>query len=151
MNVPQLLENVTMRSEQEAIEMAPLKLKFGTADYEVPVLRISKQREWRQKFMEIGAQLFGTTDQPATNASFQAGLAFVFLEYPEKVADLVFAYDVSGKLPQEVILEQATEEQLARAFSKIMVVAFPFARELAMTMQILEKAKTYQRLAKSTN
>jgi hypothetical protein len=149
MNIPGMESLLSARSEQEAVEMAPIVVKFGTAEYKIPVLRMMQAREWRKQFMEIAVDVFGVTSPGATNDTFKAGLAFMFLEFPEKVADLVFAY-AGDELPKDAVLKHGTEEQLARAFSKIMVVAFPFSRELAMTSQILEKAKQFQLSARST-
>jgi hypothetical protein len=153
MQLPGMEVLMTGRSEQEAVEMRPIKVKLGTAEYEIPVLRIAAQRAWRQQFIDIASKVQAATSPEATAATFRAGLAFAFLQFPELVCDLVFAYDKSGVLPREAVMDEktgATEEQMARAFSKIAVVAFPFAQQLAMTVQILEKAKSFQASARST-
>jgi hypothetical protein len=144
-----IVQNLLSRTEQESAEMLPIVIKLGTAEYKVPVLTISKQRAWREKFFNIATNLEGMLGPTANGDTFKAGLAFVMLRFPEKVAELVFEY-AGDVLPQDVVLQQATEEQMARAFSRIMVVAFPFGPALALTTEVLEKAKSYQASAKST-
>lgn len=144
------LENLTTRTEQEAVNMAPIRVKFGTATYDIPVLGMSKQAAWRQKFFDIAINLEGQLEQDPTTPRFQAGLAFVLLRFPEKVAELVFEY-AGDVLPKDVVLDQGTDEQMARAFSRIWMVAFPYGPALALTVQTWEKAKKFQASARSTN
>ena len=66
----------------------------------------------------------------STLPQLSRGFTATLIQFPEKIADLVFAYDKS--LPQEVILEEATEEQISSAFSAIMLVAYPFLQPLAL-------------------
>jgi hypothetical protein len=72
--------------------MLPIVIKLGTAEYKVPVLTISKQRAWREKFFNIATNLEGMLGPTANGDTFKAGLAFVMLRFPEKVAELVFEY-----------------------------------------------------------
>jgi hypothetical protein len=61
------------------------------------------------------------------------GLGEAFLCFPEKIAELVFAY--APNLPKEKILDPetgATEEQFALAFSQIESVAFPYLRQVLL-------------------
>jgi hypothetical protein len=70
------------------------------------------------------------------------GLAGALVEFPEKLADLVFAYGT--ELPKDEILEKATEEQIAAAFSAIMVVAFPFLAQLGLVTQLVRATSNPQ-------
>lgn len=144
------LENLTSRTEQEAVDMAPIRVKFGKAEYQIPILGMTKQSAWREKFFQTAISLEGQLDQNYQGGPFQAGLAFVLLRFPEKVAELVFDY-AGEALDRDAVLENGTDEQMARAFSKIWMVAFPYGPALALTVQTWEKAKKFQASARSTS
>jgi hypothetical protein len=113
-----------------------MKVKFGETEYDIKPLRIIKAREWRQKMMskmqEIGAEM---SKEAAGERQLMQGLGYILLQFPTVVADLVFEY--APDLPEDKVLEDATEEQMAIAFGKIMQVAFPFQGELRTIMQVM--------------
>ena len=119
------------RTEQEMLSQAPLKLQFGGKEYEIPILTIGKSRIWREKLVTAVTEIGGLGISVAN-----LGVAFVAL--PEKMADLVFAYD--PELPKDTIIETATEEELAAAFSAIVSVALPLSPMLAL-MKVLWPGK----------
>ena len=119
------------RTDDDKLSIAPIRVQFGGKPYEIPILKILNARSWREKFIATVAGMVGELGGEVTNIeNFLGGFAFAFLRFPEKLADLVFAYDVT--LPRAVIETDATEEELALAFSQIMLVAFPFASALTM-------------------
>ena len=128
--------NVLKRSEEDILTQAPIKAKFGGAEYEIKPLRIMKAREWRGKLMEkmkeVGVEM---SKEAGGEKQLMQGLGYVLLQFPTVVADLVFEY--CPELPEEKILEDATEEQMAIAFGKIMQVAFPFQGELKTILQVM--------------
>ena len=126
------------RTESEILAKAPIKVKLGEKDYKIPVLTVLPARDWRTK---LDASMAGLADsfkvvESASANAVASGLTFALIQFPEKVADLVFDY--SGEsLPKDEILAAATEEQLATAFSAIMQVAYPFLPQLAMVTQVM--------------
>jgi hypothetical protein len=130
---------VKPRTDDEKLSLAPIKVQLGGKPYEIPVRKILSARAWREQFIKsvttIGTELKGDV---TSVENFIGGFAFAFLQFPEKLADLVFAY--APDLPRDVIETDATEEELAIAFSAIMQVAFPFASELTMVSQVLKSA-----------
>lgn len=139
------------RTEEQILARAPIILQFGGQSYEVPVLTILKARQWREKLIaeakEIAGALNGDTN--GRDESFFIGLGTVFLGFPEKMADLVFAY--GPELPANDILESATEEELGIAFAQIMKVAFPFSRQLSLMNSIFQVGASLSASGKSTN
>src|ERR1035441_7952907 len=113
------------RSEEQVLTKAPLKVKLGNEDYELPILAIPRMAEWRHKVIATAKEIGGL-------GVSLAGLGEAFLAFPEKIMGLVFAY--APNLPQDKILDPdkgATEEQFALAFSEIESVAFPYLRQAA--------------------
>lgn len=140
------------RTEADILACAPIKVRLGKTDHDVPVLTILKARKWREQFVEelktisgaLGAETQGADD------AFFGGLAAGWLQFPEKIADLVFAY-AGESLKREEIEETATEEELVAAFAQITKVAFPFLRQLAAVNQVLGTAATLSQSRKSVN
>lgn len=124
------------RTDSDILAKAPIKVLLGSTEYDVHPLTILKAREWRAKvnesFQSI-AQSFAAKPEPG---NLGPALTGALLAFPEKLAELVFAY--APDLPQQTILEEATEEQMNAAFGKIMKLAFPFVGQLAQTIQILK-------------
>ena len=127
-----------LRTEDDAVAQTPLSVKFGKEDYSIPLLTVMPQREWRKKlFAELVPILavfqFNTEGKTVTD-----GLTACLLQFPEKLAELVFAY--APALPKDQILDSATEEQLVAAFAAVMGVAFPFVPEIRRVTKILTNA-----------
>lgn len=127
------------RTEEQILTQAPIKVMFGEVEYDIKPLRILKAREWRvtliEKLKDVMGQLSG---QAEGEKQLMSALGYVLVQFPETLAELVFAY--AEYLPQDKILEEATEEQMAKAFGKILQVAFPFQGELRTMMQVLTPA-----------
>jgi len=139
------------RSESDILSKAPVKLKLGEKEYKIPVLTILPAREWRLK---LNASLSAIVDsfkmvETAESSAVASGLTAALIQFPEKVAELVFAYAGETLKPEE-ILASATEEQLAQAFSAIMQVAYPFLPQLSLVTNVMRAAPPPQ-LAKFTN
>lgn len=124
------------RSESEILTKSPIKVTLGEKVYEIPVLTVLPTREWRMKLDASLGDIVRNFQQTAgsdTNA-FVTGLTGALIHFPEKLSDLLFLY-AKDKLPQEEILANGTEEQIAVAFSAVMAVAYPFLPQLAMVRQ----------------
>lgn len=138
------------RTEEEILAQAPIKMRFGAADYDVNILRFTKAREWRENAIKAVQEIVAAhTAECATNDAFTHGLAFFFLEFPDKMVDLILAYAVD--VPRAVIENDATDEQVAFAFGQVVSIAFPFTKELATISSVMGTAATYPRSAKSSN
>jgi hypothetical protein len=139
------------RSEADILARAPIKVQFGGKEYDVQVLTILKARKWREQLADVAKDIAGklSGDTNGIDGAFFSGLAAGFLQFPEKIADLIFSY--APDLPRQEIEESATEEELALAFSQIMKVAFPFVRQLALVNTVLSTAQSLSPSAKFTN
>jgi hypothetical protein len=123
------------RTEDEILAQAPLEVILGKEKYPIPLLAVKPQREWRKKLFAELAPILAAFNFKVDGKSMTDGLTAALLQFPEKLTELVFAY--APDLPQETILESATEEQIAAAFSAIMAVAFPFLPQLATATTLL--------------
>jgi hypothetical protein len=126
------------RTESDILAKAPIKVKLGDKDYKIPVLTVLPSREWR---ISLNTELSGLTGsfkvvEAADSNAVASGMTFALIQFPEKVADLVFLY-AGEVLPKDEVLANATEEQIAAAFSAVMQVAYPFLPQLAMATQVM--------------
>lgn len=118
--------------------MAPIKVRFGTTDYEIKLLRTNPQRKWREKLVAFYGEIVGNFSLSAVNLEvgvFKGGLIAALIKSPEKLAGLLFEY--APDLPRDTILDESTEEQIVHAFQEVLEVAFPFVAVLKMTTEIL--------------
>lgn len=129
------------RTEAEMISKAPVKVKLGAKDYDIPVLTILPSREWRIKLNEAMASILASFDftEHADAENLGHGLTSALIRFPEKMADLIFAY-AGDVLPKDEILATASEEQIGTAFSRIMEVAFPLV-PLKMAMKAAQQVR----------
>lgn len=124
------------RTEDDILSQAPVKVKLGEKEYELKPLTCRKAREWRLKLSESLSVITASFGQSPEPGNLGPALTSALISFPEKLLELVFAYEPS--LPRETILDEATEEQVASAFSVIMKLAFPFLGQLATTVQIMK-------------
>jgi hypothetical protein len=122
------------RTEDEIIARTPLSATLGDEKYAIQLLAITPQREWRKKLFAELVPILASFNLGA-DGNMATGLTAALLNFPDKLCDLVFAY--APELPREKILVDASEEQIASAFSKIMAVAFPFMPQLATVTNLL--------------
>jgi hypothetical protein len=129
----------TQRTEDQVLAKAPITVTLGVKEYQIKLLSIKAQREWRQKMsqeMQEVVNQFAPTSKAPNAGVFSAGLTVALTQFPEKLTELVFAY--APDLPREQIMEDATEEQISVAFSKIVQVAFPFLAHLGMVKAAIQ-------------
>ena len=130
------------RTEDEILSRAPLKVRLGDRDYEVPLLAVMAQREWRKNLFAELAPIISTFESKLAAGSMSQGLTAALLQFPEKIAELFFAYAKAlSEEDQKKILAEATEEQLIAAFEAVKAVAFPFSPTLEQMRQLV-KANT---------
>jgi hypothetical protein len=182
----QLRLQMEKRTESDMVAKAPVKVRLGDKDYRIPVLTVLPARDWRIKLnTEFGSLTGNFKVIEATDSNAMASaMTFSLIEFPEKVADLIFTYRTYGFLwesvikegllsdlwyprflellaaeplpeapdfPRAEILANATEEQLATAFSAVMAVAYPFLPQLTLATQVMASSATRPQLAKFTN
>src|SRR5678816_4953706 len=97
------------RTEADMLAMTPLVATFGEAEYFIPILTVIPSREWRLKLNEGLAGIansFANAFEPGSaveaSSEISKNLTLQLVEFPEKVADLVFAY--AKDLPRDEIL-----------------------------------------------
>ena len=122
-----------MRNEDQIISQEPIKVSFGGKEYQIKPLIRKEAREWRVKFAKMWGQITYSTGVTTDNADkFQDALNNIYVDMPDQLAELVFAY---GKdLPKDEIDAVATDAEMIEAFEVIYEVAFPFVRSLVKTM-----------------
>ncbi len=133
------------RTEQQVMSKEPLEVTLGGTKYKLPILPLAKMSAWRAKVIA------DATEIGELGVSIQA-LGRALVAFPEKIVDLVFAYDPS--LPRDAILDPengATEEQFALAFSEIQSVAFPYLRQVSLMNSLFLMAQSPSALEKSTS
>jgi len=135
------------RTDAQMLGQLPIKLFFGEQTYDVKVLTVIKNREWKEKLAVKFGVIIGQLDAPAEISNFLGGLTMALIQMPDKLAEMVFEY--APDLPKEDILKIATDEQICLAFSEIMQVAYPFLAQLG-TMRQVAKSEKWQQMANST-
>lgn len=122
-----------MRSEEDKLVQASLKIVLGGKEYEVRPLVIRDSRAWRAQFAKLIGALPGyanvTTDTPD---QFGVAMEAMLVAMPDQVTDLVFAY--AKDLNRDEIESLATDAEIAKAFEQIVEVAFPLARSMVGAM-----------------
>jgi hypothetical protein len=101
------------RSESDILAKAPIKVKLGDKEYKIPLLTVLPAREWR---IMLNTELSGLTGsfkvaEAADSNAVASGMTFALIQFPEKVADLVFLYRTYGFLWQSVVKEDIPDSQ----------------------------------------
>ena len=116
------------RSEDDKITQAPIMVSFGGKQYEIKPLVIKESREWRRQFAEVLKNLPLFVNVADTTEHFQKVINGMFMDVPDKVIDLIFAY--AKDLPRDEIEAVATDVEMSVAFESILEVAFPLSRSM---------------------
>lgn len=122
------------RSEEDILSKAPIKVRLGDSEYDIKPLPILKARQWRTKLTETMKSIVSDMSVEQTATNIGPAMTAALVAFPDKVSDLVFAW--SPDLPVEKVLAEATEEQMTIAYSKIMVLAYPFLAPLHLTLKV---------------
>jgi hypothetical protein len=133
------------RTEEQILAKTPLEITLGEETYKLRILPVTRMSEWRAKVTG------SATEIGKLGVSLQ-GLGAALVAFPEKIIELVFAYDPT--LPKDKILSPengATEEQFALAFSEIQSVAFPYLRQLSLMNSLFLMAQNPSALEKFTS
>ena len=126
------------RTEEEKIVQAGIEVVLGGKGYAIKPLVIKDSREWRKGVVGLLSSLpqytSVTTDTPD---EFGEALNAVMVALPDKVTDLFFLY--AKDIPREEIERTVTDAELAKAFEKVVELAFPLAQSLTKTMEHLAR------------
>jgi hypothetical protein len=122
------------RTEEDAFRRTPIEVTLGTEKYGLKPLARTYACIWREKLTQTMQGIVGSMSAEQSTTTLGPALTAALVAFPDKVAELVYAW--APELPVEKINAEATEEQLALAFSAIMVMAYPFLAQLAMTVQV---------------
>jgi hypothetical protein len=120
------------RTEEEQLLMSPARARLGETEYEIRPLPMRKAAEWRVKFAEEVRAITEHMNAETTGADkFVGGLKFAFVNFPERISDMLFSY--APNLPRETIENEASDEQVAAAFTTVLQLSFPYTPLLGMT------------------
>lgn len=122
------------RTEDEIISMSPIVVTLGAAKYPLKPLSPNKAREWRTKLNEVMFTIVGDLSAEQSTTNIGPAMTAALVAFPDRVQELVFAW--APELPKDKLLDEATEEQFAFAYSAIMVMAYPFLVPLALSMKV---------------
>lgn len=123
------------RTEEQILSKAPIKVRLGDEEYDIKPLPIMKAREWRSTLVETMRGIVGDMAAEQCRENVGPALTAALCGFPDKVAELVFAW--APQINKEKIMEEATEEQMARAFSAVMVMAYPFLAPLVLVTKVV--------------
>lgn len=129
--------------------MKEIVIQIGGVDYEVPPLKIKPARIWREtlssKFDVIvnamtGAGIIEVKDLKGIGELVDS-LRGTLIGSIDTVFDLVCSYAPAIEKDRERIEEDAYDEEIIEAFTKILVLAFPLGKIL-LTMSGLAASTT---------
>ncbi len=128
-----------MRTEDQKLTQAGIKVILGGQEYEIRPLVIRESREWRAKVIKLIAPLPEYVKVTMDNTEdFEKVLSLILVTMPDQVVDLFFEY--ARDLNREEIEGDATDVEMKEAFNEVIKIAFPLASVLPETMmQILPK------------
>jgi hypothetical protein len=128
-----------MQSEDEVVAQSAMTVTLGGTPYDIKPLTLGKAMAWRKKFApELSKIMAGYGMQSAGPQDY----LLAFVDSAELMTGVVFGY--APDLPQDTILDSATEQEMFQAFATVMAVAFgPFLGEAMFLTQFkkqMEKA-----------
>lgn len=131
------MSNVKDRTEEEIIGQLPIRVRLGETEYEIKPLRILEAMKWREELSKAMGEVLGTFNTTGVSLadSLKSGLTGALLKFPEKILELLLLF--APNLDRQKVLEEATEEQVNLAFSKVMTVAYPFLAQLGTVTKVM--------------
>lgn len=131
------MEQVYQRTDDEILSKAPIKVRFGAIEYDIAPLTLGPARKWREGFTGEMRNVLESFQGEAAKETIPPALTSALIQFPEKIAEMVFSYAPNLAAQRENILDEATEEQMAFAFGRIMRLAFPYLAHLGTVTQVL--------------
>lgn len=116
------------RTESDIIAHTPIKLQLGKKDHDAVPLPLRKGKAWRGKVADVLNEMAtGALTSGLTPDTFMKGLMVAFFSFPDKVLELLIAYSPELLEPQrDWLMDNATDEEVVVAFSRVLVVAYPY-------------------------
>ena len=119
------------RSEEDIL-LQQIEVTLADKPYTIKLLPIRAQAEWRKKVVPLMSGFLAMSNFSSEDpAEFEAGLASILVDTPEKMLDLFFEYALD--LDRDEIENTATEAEVAVAFKKIAAVVLPPPLVTALT------------------
>lgn len=130
-----------MRNDEQKVKQEPLMLVFGQGDnaktFPVKLLTMGKASEWRTQFIDVMDKVLAPVlTEQATTVNFTSAM----MQFPEKLTDMVFAY--ASTVNRAEVVEIATDEQMAMAFTQVWEVAYPFLTHLGNVLKMVQANKS---------
>jgi hypothetical protein len=126
------------RTDDDILTRKPLSITLGAKDYEVKILPLGPSRRWRTQLLNTMSAVLASFKAQPTPDNMAPALTAAMLTFPEKLQELVEAYSPEIKAEHEYCEENASDEQLAAAYGKVMAVAFPYLAQLSLTTTVLK-------------
>lgn len=126
------------RTEDQKVLKAPIEVTFGDKKYKIKLLAIEAAREWRVKLNEVLGPIADGWQN--TNGLVSRGLADALLAFPDKLAEMIFAY--APDLPRDEVLAAATDEQMSEAFQDVLTVAYPYLTSLVTVIRFIRPTES---------
>jgi hypothetical protein len=128
---------VTRRSESDILTGAPILVRLGGKEYEIPVLNNRKAAKWREKLFDALGPLVANVDftgidlnsnHTKVNEEMARKLSQEMLMFPEKLLELLLDYAGDSLKEADIMSDETkvTDEQIALAFAKVSEVGYPF-------------------------
>lgn len=121
------------RTEEDKVLQAPIKARFGGTEYDIKILCIRDNREWRKKFNTALAAL----DAGINSGTDSKALEILLVNNPDTVFDLVFAY--AKDLKRDEIEAVATDKEISDVLPLIIEASFPLAQSLIGAVEKLSR------------
>lgn len=126
------------RTEEQIVFQEGIKVTLGGKEYEIKPLSLKKAREWRKKFGELMTEVSqGANVKPDETEKVAVSINTLINILPDRIIDLFFEY--APYLNKEQIENEATEQEMSKAFSEVISIAFPLARNLAQTLKSISQ------------
>lgn len=124
------------RTEAEGLSKAPLKLTLGEKDYLVPILTVIPVGKWRALLYDKLADIVSTFKfvEVATGEAVGNGLTQALIQFPERVADLVFLYREYGAIWLALRKENLELEELVSKFTAAIAEKIPEAPDFPRSL-----------------
>lgn len=126
------------RSDDDIIARRPIQVTLGEVQYPLKPLTINQADCWRASLdasMQDVMESF-KSDQDFTSA-LPPSLAGALIRFPKKILEMVYLYSPEIRKDAETIEANASEEQIAYAFGKMMSLAYPFVTHLGVVTQVM--------------
>jgi hypothetical protein len=115
------------RTESDILSHAHIPLMLGKKEHKAKPLTIRKCQAWREKVADLlNGIATGALTGTVTSQSFMQGIMVAFFKFPEQVLELLIAFSPELEEQREWLYDNATDEEVVVAFSRVLAVAYPY-------------------------